>query len=103
MALDSLWEALDGGELPYPLELRSHGDTMDERAALRRQLHRELGEEGLLDHGGRLEPRIEEWLGTLARPGLVRQRERPLSQPGQGRLGRPRVGDRGPGGRGDTG
>jgi hypothetical protein len=68
LMVDFLWEALDGGELPYPLEVRSHGATMDERAALRRRLHEELGAQGLLDRSGRLEPRIEEWLGALARP-----------------------------------
>jgi hypothetical protein len=34
-ALDFLWESLDAGELPYPLDVPSHGETMDERAALR--------------------------------------------------------------------
>lgn len=70
LALDFLWEALDAGELPYPLEIRSHGATMDERAALRSQLHEELGAQGLLDRGGYLEPQIEEWLGALARPDV---------------------------------
>jgi hypothetical protein len=68
LALDFLWEALDAGELPYPLELRSHGATMDERAGLRRRLHEDLVGQGLLDRSGRLQPRIEEWLAALARP-----------------------------------
>lgn len=42
LALDFLWESVDAGELPYPLQARSHGATMDERAALRRQVLAEL-------------------------------------------------------------
>ena len=38
VALDFLWEALGAGDLPYPLELRSHGRTVDERTALRHRL-----------------------------------------------------------------
>lgn len=41
-ALDFLWESVDGGEPPYPIEIRSHGETMDERAALRRRVLAEL-------------------------------------------------------------
>jgi ESX secretion-associated protein EspG len=66
--LDFLCEALHIGELPYPLEIHSHGATTDDRAALRRQVHDELRERDLLDRSGRLEPHIEEWLGVLAQP-----------------------------------
>jgi EspG family len=56
LVLDFVWESLDIGELPYPLELRSHGDTMDERSALR---HRVLGAVRGDD--------FEDWLTILAR------------------------------------
>lgn len=55
LALDFLWEALDAGDLPYPLAVRSHGATMDERAALRRQVREELVAGQLLDQSGRLD------------------------------------------------
>lgn len=70
IVLDFLWEALHAGELPYPLEVRSHGETMDERASLRRQVHEDLRAAGLLDATGRLEPHLEDWLGVLANPTL---------------------------------
>jgi hypothetical protein len=41
LALDFLWEALGAGEPPYPLEVRSHGATHDERTALRRRVREE--------------------------------------------------------------
>ncbi len=70
LALDFLWEALDAGDLPYPLEVTSHGATMDSRAMLRRRMRDEMVAGQLLDHTGRLEPRLEEWLGTIAQPDL---------------------------------
>jgi hypothetical protein len=57
LALDFLWESIDAGELPYPLEVRSHGETMDERGALRRQVLAELPDGADL----------EDWLTVLAR------------------------------------
>lgn len=68
--LDFLWEALHEGEVPYPLEIRSHGTTMDERAVLRRQALGGLRERGIMDPSGRLDPRLEGWLGVL---GSLRQ------------------------------
>jgi hypothetical protein len=67
VALDFLWESLDVGEPPYPLEVRSHGYTMDERSALRQQVYGELRERQLLDGHGRIEPHLEDWLTLLAR------------------------------------
>lgn len=66
--LDFLCAGLRIGELPYPLEIHSHGATTDERAVLRRQVDESLRERGLLDRFGRLEPHLEEWLGVLAQP-----------------------------------
>jgi hypothetical protein len=68
--LDFLCEALQIGELPYPLEVRSHGATIEERRVLRRQVHEDLRERGLLDPSGRLAPHLEEWLGMLAQPPM---------------------------------
>jgi len=70
VALDFLWEALGAGDLPYPLELRSHGRTVDERTALRRQVHDELRASDLLDGRGRVAPELAAWLHTLAQPEL---------------------------------
>jgi hypothetical protein len=54
--LDVLCEASHIEELPYPLQLRSHGATAQERVELRRQV--------------RGEPRVLEWLEVLAAPAL---------------------------------
>jgi hypothetical protein len=70
LALDFLWEALDAGEPPYPIEVRSHGATMDSRAMLRRRVREELVAGRLLDHAGRLEPQLEEWLLAVANADL---------------------------------
>jgi hypothetical protein len=65
--LDFLWESLGAGELPYPLEVRSHGSTMDERSALRAQVLSGLSGRGLADRSGRPEPHLEDWFEVLAR------------------------------------
>lgn len=70
IALDFLWEALDAGEPPYPLEVQSHGVTMDSRALLRNRVREDLVAGQLLDHRGRLEPQLEEWLLALANADL---------------------------------
>ena len=70
LALDFLWEALGAGEPPYPLEIRSHGATHDERTTLRRRVREELVAGGLLDHAGRLDPELDASLGTLAQPDV---------------------------------
>jgi hypothetical protein len=71
LQLDFLWEALEAGEPPYPLEIHSHGATVDERAALRRRVREELVAGGLIDPAGRLEPELAQWLGTLATADLT--------------------------------
>ncbi|WP_340685352.1 ESX secretion-associated protein EspG [Amycolatopsis coloradensis] len=68
--LDFLWEGANAGELPYPLRLRSHGATMDERGALRTQTLQSLNQRRLADERGRPEPHIEDYFGVLARPDL---------------------------------
>lgn len=70
IALDFLWEALGAGDLPYPLEVQSYGATVDSRAMLRRRIREDLVTNQLLDHAGRLEPQLEEWLLALANADL---------------------------------
>jgi hypothetical protein len=66
-ALDFLWESLDAGELPYPLDLRSHGTTMDERSLLRHQVYESLRAQQVVARDGRMTPEVEDWLTLLAR------------------------------------
>jgi len=66
LELDFLWESSGSGELPYPLEIRSHGGTMDERSALRAQAMAGLVQRRVADERGRAEPYIEDWFGVLA-------------------------------------
>ena len=66
VALDFVWESLAAGELPYPLDVRSHGATMDERRALRHRVWADLRTQQVLDADGRLSPDIEDWLTLLA-------------------------------------
>ncbi|NKQ58345.1 ESX secretion-associated protein EspG [Amycolatopsis sp. K13G38] len=70
LTFDFLWESAGLGELPYPLRVRSHGTTMDERSALRHRADQELRARGLRDQYGRLEPHVEDWFALLARPAL---------------------------------
>ncbi len=70
IALDFLWEALDAGEPPYPIEIQAHGSTVDGRAMLRRRIREDLVAGQLLDRSGRLEPQLEDWLLALANPEL---------------------------------
>lgn len=70
IALDFLWEALDAGEPPYPLEVQSHGATMDSRRMMRQRVREEMVANGLLDRGGRIEPQLEDWLLALTNADL---------------------------------
>lgn len=70
LALDFLWEALDAGEPPYPIEIHSHGATVDGRAMMRNRVREQLVADQLLDHAGRIEPQLEEWLLALANSDL---------------------------------
>ncbi|GHE87461.1 ESX secretion-associated protein EspG [Amycolatopsis deserti] len=64
-AFDVLWHDLGHTRVPVPLEVRSVGATEAERAEIRRAVHANLAERGLLD-GGRLDPALESRLATLA-------------------------------------
>jgi hypothetical protein len=68
LAFDFLWESAGVGELPYPLQVRSHGANEDERIALRNRVHTELKARRIRDEFGRLQPHVTEWLTVLARP-----------------------------------
>lgn len=70
IALDFLWEALDAGEPPYPLEIQSHGATVDSRRMLRQRVREDMVANQLLDRSGRPEPQLEEWLLALANAEL---------------------------------
>ncbi|MCP2257801.1 EspG family protein [Streptoalloteichus tenebrarius] len=67
--LDQVWESLDLDGYPFPLEVRSHGDTVEERAEIRRRVAAELRSTGLL-RGDQLDPDLEDALRALARPTL---------------------------------
>lgn len=70
IALDFLWEALEAGEPPYPLEVESHGSTMDSRRVMRQRVRQDMVANQLLDQSGRVEPQLEDWLLALANADL---------------------------------
>jgi len=63
---DFLWEHLGFTERPYPLDVRSFGFTMDERAEFRAEVRDSLAHKGLHD-GREVSPRLEEQLSVLGR------------------------------------
>ncbi len=63
---DICWADLNLGEHVYPLRIRSHGRTHEERAHLRRRVYQQLGSSGLA-RGERLEPDLQDALTLLAR------------------------------------
>jgi hypothetical protein len=66
LAFDFLWESAGVGELPYPLIIRSHGATENDRVSLRHRTDVELKARGIRDPRGRLAPPIEDTLHLLA-------------------------------------
>ena len=66
LEFDFIWEHLGMGEAPYPIVVRSFGETMEERAVLREQVRDSLRAKGLHD-GEVLSPRLEELLALAAR------------------------------------
>ncbi|ONI90189.1 ESX secretion-associated protein EspG [Saccharothrix sp. ALI-22-I] len=65
LEFDLLWEDLGTGELPYPLEVPSHGETMDDRDALGAEVLRTLTEAGLAD-GEDISPELEDLFTLLS-------------------------------------
>jgi hypothetical protein len=66
---DIVWEDLRLGEQPYPIAIRGHGKTMQERALIRNRVYGELTARHLAS-GRRLEPELEELLLRLGRPAV---------------------------------
>jgi hypothetical protein len=66
LAFDFLWESAQVGELPYPLRVRSHGATENERVSLRHRTDVELKARGIREPRGRPAPPIEDALHLLA-------------------------------------
>lgn len=69
LEFDLLWDDLGLGEYPYPLDVASHGYTMDEREDLGGEVFESLGAAGMLD-GEEIVPELAEQLATLRNPAL---------------------------------
>lgn len=69
-ALDVLWEDLRLGQLPFPLEVRSHGDTVGIRARIRTAVYGDLARRGLAT-GTRPDDGLVEKLRLLAEPAVA--------------------------------
>ncbi|MGO1050715.1 ESX secretion-associated protein EspG [Crossiella sp. CA198] len=72
--LDFAWQELGLERAPYPLKLRSHGVTMEERSALRLRVLEGLRQRRLARERGprwELDPVLEDQLGLLARHSLA--------------------------------
>jgi ESX secretion-associated protein EspG len=66
---DLCWEIGRFDEYPFPIAVRSHGATLEERAVLRQRALPDLQAAGLVVGGG-LAPRFAQVLARLAKPGL---------------------------------
>ncbi|MFE9748466.1 ESX secretion-associated protein EspG [Saccharothrix saharensis] len=66
-AFEILWDDLDAGPVPYPLDLPSPGETFDERRRIRQAVHADLDRRGLARRG-RPEAELEDALRLLHRP-----------------------------------
>jgi ESX secretion-associated protein EspG len=92
LEFDVLWERLDLGDRPYPIDVPSPGETVDERARLCERALQSLAEKGLHD-GRELDPRLEDLLIMLVRntftvdAHLVGARELEILAAGRGERG----------------
>ncbi|GLZ30190.1 ESX secretion-associated protein EspG [Lentzea sp. NBRC 105346] len=68
-AFEVLWEDLRAGSIPHPFDIQSHGETVEERARIKKAVHSDL-ESRNLARRGRPEPELEDALMLLARPEL---------------------------------
>lgn len=66
-AFDVLWDDLRLGGMPFPLEVPSHGETLDERARIKAAVRDELTRRRLF-HRGRPAPELEDALRLLTAP-----------------------------------
>lgn len=69
-ALDILWDDLRLGQLPFPLEVRSHGKTVGLRARIRAAVYEDLASRGLAT-GTRPDDGLVEKLRLLAEPQVA--------------------------------
>ena len=69
LELDLLWEDLALGPLPYPLDVRSHGRTQEERDELGSRVFESLHAAGLHD-GEDADAALEDLLVLMSRPVL---------------------------------
>ncbi|HKR48824.1 MAG TPA: ESX secretion-associated protein EspG [Pseudonocardiaceae bacterium] len=83
---DICWADLDLGEHVYPLLIRSHGQTYEERDHFRRRVYQQLGARDLA-RGERLEPELHDALTLLARAPIWVDMHW-LAEPGQIRTDR---------------
>ncbi|HEV2780724.1 MAG TPA: ESX secretion-associated protein EspG [Actinophytocola sp.] len=68
-AVDILWEDLKLGGIPFPLEVRAHGDTAEERGRIRAAVYAQLERRGLAS-SGRPTAELEDTLTLLAAPKI---------------------------------
>jgi hypothetical protein len=68
-ALDTLWDDLRLGRFPFPLEVRSHGDTADVRARIKAAVYADLGRRGLA-RGTHVDDDLVDDLRLLADPAV---------------------------------
>lgn len=68
-AFDMLWEEQRLGSPPYPFEVPSLGETLDDRARIRSAVHADLEQREIIVRG-RLDPRVAAALHLLARPQI---------------------------------
>jgi hypothetical protein len=71
LELDFLWEALGGGDLPFPLTLKQHGETEGHRSMLRRDTMTALAARHLVSMTGRLDDELSDLLTVLMRPDMA--------------------------------
>jgi hypothetical protein len=69
-AVDILWEDLKLGGIPFPLEVRSHGDTAEERARIKAAVYGQL-ERRELAVNGKPTPDLANRLYLLATPKIT--------------------------------
>ena len=70
LQFDFVWEGLAVGELPFPFQVRSHGEDDVERSHLRRQAAFELRQMGMT-RGDDLDPELKDALTALVRNDYV--------------------------------
>jgi hypothetical protein len=68
-ALDTLWEDLRLGRVPFPLEVRSHGDTAEIRERIKAAVYADLARRGLAT-GTRPDDGLVEKLRLLGEPAV---------------------------------